>query len=92
LQLASDTEAIGYLLYSEALNGWVDGYYDLAFIRSATRSAKAVTSAKAVSLKPALVKAAKPAKKAKCAVNNFKVQAKHKVVSVKQALNTSPIL
>lgn len=74
LVLANDTEADGYLIRSEAIGGWVDGYYGLVFTpikpetKSALRSASSTTSK--VAVKTAI------AKRTEKPEHNFSIQGK----------------
>jgi hypothetical protein len=77
LLMTSTSEADGYLIRSESLGGWVDGYYDIVFTPSAASPTPA--KAKASVSKPLSVKNLNRAliKQAeKCSNDNFVIQSK----------------
>ena len=83
LVMTSTSEADGYLIRSEGLGGWVDGYYDLVFSPIAAGSAPAkAQAAKSLSVKKSNITTDRNAEK--CSKDNFIIQPKtSKKVAVK---------
>lgn len=85
--LDSYSEAIGYVLESQAAGGYVDGYYFLDFAAAASASAKMNTqSSKPIKAHSALTATGR-VDNAKPKVNNFKVQGKKSTLNIKKVQN-----
>jgi hypothetical protein len=70
-----DSEASGYMIYSETAKGWVDGYYDLLFTRQATAAtAAAQTAVSNPAVRP--LNAVSVTNTQKCSTGNFAVHGK----------------
>ena len=71
--LDSYSEAIGYVLESQAAGGYVDGYYDIEFTPRAAASSTSVQNSSAIKVQSALTTTVK---EDNAKTHNFKVQGK----------------
>jgi hypothetical protein len=93
LTLASNSEAIGYLLYSEVAGNWVDGYINLAFIPQAvaeTRSIQSVAAIQGIVAKPlsGLQNVISAAKSQKGSTDNFAIKGKASTKTMSKRVRT----